>query len=67
MTERGVSREENLLYESNHGYQSDRPMDQNKPQRFDLTRKRNPVLLKSIVAANQRLKAKLKFERVKKQ
>lgn len=46
-------------------YQSDRPMDQNNPQRFDLTGKRNPVLLKSIVAANQRLKAKLKIEPVK--
>ena len=48
-------------------YQSDRPMDQNNPQRFDLTRERNPVLLKSIVEANQRLKAKLKIEPVKKQ
>jgi hypothetical protein len=48
-------------------YQSDRPMDQNKPQRFDLTRKRNPALLKSIVAANQRLKAKLKIKPAKKQ
>ena len=43
-------------------YQSDRPMDQNKPQRFDLTRERNPALLKSIVQANQRLKAKLRIE-----
>ena len=48
-------------------YQSDRPMDQNKPQRFDLTRQRNPALLKSIVAANQRLKKKLKIEPAKKQ
>ena len=48
-------------------YQSDRPMDQNKPQRFDLTRKRNPALLKSIVAANQRLKEKLKIKPEKKQ
>ncbi|MBT7066031.1 MAG: cellulase family glycosylhydrolase [Verrucomicrobia bacterium] len=47
-------------------YQSDRPMDQNKPQRFDLTRERNPVLLKSIVEANQRLKSKLGIEPARK-
>jgi hypothetical protein len=47
-------------------YQSDRPMDQNKPQRFDLTRQRNPELLKCIVKANQRLKAKLKIAPPKK-
>jgi hypothetical protein len=40
-------------------YQSDRPMDQHDPQRFDLTRERNPALLDCIVKANQRLKAKL--------
>jgi len=40
-------------------YQSDRPMDQNKPQRFDLTRERNPELLKCFVDASRRLKAKL--------
>ena len=40
-------------------YQSDRPMDQNKPQRFDLTRERNPELVACIVAANQRLQQKL--------
>ena len=48
-------------------YQSDRPMDQNNPQRFDLTRERNPELIKCIVEANQRLKAKLKNEPLKKQ
>ena len=47
-------------------YQSDRPMDQNNPQRFDLTRQRNPELLKCIVKANQRLKAKLKIAPPKK-
>ena len=47
-------------------YQSDRPMDQNRPQRFDLTRQRNPELLKCIVKANQRLKAKLKIAPPKK-
>lgn len=40
-------------------YQSDRPMDQRDPQRFDLTRERNPELLNCIIKANQRLKAKL--------
>ena len=40
-------------------YQSDRRMDQNKPQRFDLTRERNPELLACFVEANRRLKAKL--------
>jgi hypothetical protein len=40
-------------------YQSDRPMDQNKPQRFDLTRERNPELVACIVEANQRLQQKL--------
>ncbi len=40
-------------------YQSDRPMDQKDPQRFDLTRERNPELLNCIIKANQRLKAKL--------
>ncbi len=48
-------------------YQSDRPMDQNNPQRFDLTRERNPELLKCIVEANQRLKAELKIEQLRKQ
>ncbi len=40
-------------------YQSDRPMDQRNPQRFDLTRERNPELLTCIIEANKRLKAKL--------
>ena len=40
-------------------YQSDRPMDQKKPQRFDLSRERNPELLACFVEANKRLKAKL--------
>jgi hypothetical protein len=43
-------------------YQSDRPMDQKDPQRFDLTRERNPELLTCIIKANQRLKAKLTTE-----
>ena len=43
-------------------YQSDRPMDQKDPQRFDLTRERNPELLNCIIQANQRLKAKLLTE-----
>jgi len=42
-------------------YQSDRPIDQNDPQRFDLTRERNPELLKCIVEANRRLKTTLKI------
>lgn len=41
-------------------YQSDRPMDQNDPQRFDLTRERNPELLDCIIDANRRLRDKLK-------
>jgi len=40
-------------------YQSDRPVDQNNPQRFDLTRERNPELLECFVEANRRLKQKL--------
>jgi len=40
-------------------YQSDRPVDQNNPQRFDLTRERNPELLTCFVEANRRLKQKL--------
>jgi len=40
-------------------YQSDRAMDQNNPQRFDLTRDRNPELLAAFVEANQRLQKKL--------
>ncbi|MBT4818895.1 MAG: hypothetical protein HON70_24515, partial [Lentisphaerae bacterium] len=40
-------------------YQSDRAMDQNNPQRFDLTRERNPELLKCIVDANRRLQQEL--------
>ncbi|MBT5606588.1 MAG: cellulase family glycosylhydrolase [Lentisphaerae bacterium] len=40
-------------------YQSDRPMDQNNPQRFDLTRERNPELLECFVDANRRLQQKL--------
>jgi hypothetical protein len=34
-------------------------MDQKDPQRFDLTRERNPELLNCIIKANQRLKAKM--------
>jgi len=41
-------------------YQSDRPMDQGKPQRFDIDLERNPDLLAIFVEANKRLKAKLK-------
>jgi hypothetical protein len=40
-------------------YQSDRPMDQGKRQRFDIDRERNPELLACFVKANRRLKAKL--------
>lgn len=40
-------------------YQSDRPVDQTDPQRFDLTRERNPELVRRIVAANQRLRGRL--------
>lgn len=40
-------------------YQSDRPMDQGKRQRFDIDRERNPELLACFVEANKRLKAKL--------
>lgn len=40
-------------------YQSDRPQDQGQRQRFDITRERNPELLRLFVAANKRLKAKL--------
>jgi hypothetical protein len=43
-------------------YQSDRPMDQDNPQRFDLTRGRNPELLRCIIEANQRLKARLSIK-----
>lgn len=48
-------------------YHSDRPVDQNNPQRFDLTCERNPELLKCFVEANQRLRATLGIEPVKKQ
>jgi hypothetical protein len=40
-------------------YQSDREVDQSNPQRFDLTRERNPELLNCIIEANRRLKEKL--------
>jgi len=40
-------------------YQSDRPMDQNNPQRFDLTLEGNPELVACIVEANRRLQEKL--------
>ncbi|MBN2450934.1 MAG: hypothetical protein JXR77_11125 [Lentisphaeria bacterium] len=40
-------------------YQSDRPMDQNNPQRFDISRDRNPELLRCFVEANRRLKERL--------
>lgn len=43
-------------------YQSDRPMDQNNPQRFDLTLERNPELLSCIVKANERLKARIRTQ-----
>lgn len=46
-------------------YQSDRPMDQNSPQRSDLTLERNPELLSCIVNANKRLKARMKTQRVR--
>jgi len=34
-------------------------MDQNNPQRFDLTRERNPELLECIAEANRLLRQKL--------
>jgi hypothetical protein len=40
-------------------YQSDRSRDQNNPQRFCLTRQRNPELLDCIVKANRRLQDRL--------
>ena len=40
-------------------YQSDRPMDQGQPQRFDIDRDRNPELLACFVRANKALKSKL--------
>jgi hypothetical protein len=40
-------------------YQSDRSSDQNDPQRFDISRDRNPELVACIVEANKRLKTKL--------
>ncbi|RKY07641.1 MAG: hypothetical protein DRP65_10180 [Planctomycetota bacterium] len=40
-------------------YQSDRPMDQKNPQRFDLTIGRNSEIVKCIAEANKRLQAKL--------
>ena len=40
-------------------YQSDRPMDQDQPQRFDIDRDRNPELLACFVQANKMLKRKL--------
>jgi sialate O-acetylesterase len=40
-------------------YQSDRPVEQNNPQRFDLTIGRNPELVALIADANKRLQAKL--------
>jgi len=40
-------------------YQSDRPMDQGNPQRFDIDRDRNPELLACFMDANRRLKARL--------
>lgn len=40
-------------------YQSDRPAEQNHPQRFDITRERNPELVARIVEANRRLREKL--------
>jgi hypothetical protein len=43
-------------------YQSDRPMDQNNQQRFDLTLERNPELVSCIVKANERLKARTRTQ-----
>lgn len=40
-------------------YQSDRAMDQKNPQRFDLTRKRNPELVTCIIDANKLLQTRL--------
>jgi hypothetical protein len=40
-------------------YQSDRPVDQNNPQRFDLTIGRNPELVRCIAEANKRLQVRL--------
>jgi hypothetical protein len=40
-------------------YQSDRPMDQDQPQRFDIDRDRNPELLACFIQANKMLKRKL--------
>jgi hypothetical protein len=39
-------------------YQSDRPEDQTNRQRFDIDLDRNPELVRCIVEANKRLKAK---------
>lgn len=43
-------------------YQSDRPVEQGNPQRYDLTIERNPELVKMIAEANQRLQEKLSRE-----
>jgi hypothetical protein len=40
-------------------YQSDRPMDQDQPQRYDISRDRNPELQACFVQANKMLKRKL--------
>ena len=40
-------------------YQSDQADDQNNRQRFDIDRRRNPELVASVVAANNRLKQKI--------
>ncbi|MDE3149235.1 MAG: hypothetical protein KGL37_07165, partial [Acidobacteriota bacterium] len=44
-------------------YRSDRAVDQHNPQRFDINRERDPELVGCVVAAKQRLKAKLHVER----
>lgn len=40
-------------------YQSDRPMDQGQPQRYDIDKDRNPELIACFVQANKMLKRKL--------
>jgi len=42
-------------------YQSDREMDQKNPQRFDISRERNPELVMAVVEANRRLKKELEI------
>ncbi|MEX1118580.1 MAG: cellulase family glycosylhydrolase [Terrimicrobiaceae bacterium] len=42
-------------------YQSDREMDKNNPQRFDISLERNPELVKAVAEANKRLKKELRI------